>query len=193
MDLKINMASLIKNFVAAFSLFFFGVEGCYYNHELTVSDFLLKWRDVPSGPLPGMGFEISHDKYIFELEGQDVTSISVGDKKYEFSVPFTYNEVELHQKSLCGWGYGCAHCQHVAEDACGSRLTAISMLSDHLNEMVDGTDSSDDGIPSELPVAFDTMIAGLTELCDECVNLGDEEEYVTNDIIESCYSDCLSV
>lgn len=180
-------------FLAA-SLFVFGVKGCYYNHELPASDLLLKWRDVPSGPLPGIGCEISKvsEGFVFELEGQDVTAISVGDTKYEFSVPFTYNKVELHQKSLCKWGYGCAHCQHVAEDVCGNRLSAISMLSDHLDEMIDGTDSSDEGLPEELTGAFDTIIAGVTSVCAEYVKSGDEE-YVTNDIIESCYDDCLLV
>lgn len=174
------------------------VEGCYYNHELPVDDFLLKWRDASAGPLPGVGFEITQvvNDAVFELEGQDVTAISCGNSTYEFSVPFTFNEVEFHQKSLCDWDYGCAHCQHVAEDLCSTRLSAISALSDHLAEMVNGADSNKDEVPEEIPAAFEAMIVGLTKLCVEYVvspgNSGDEE-YVTNGIIDSCLDDCLSV
>lgn len=172
--------------------------GCYYNHVLTVGEgdgaFNISWRDVRSGPLPGIGFQIAHQELVFELEADDVTGVSVGDKKYELSVPFTFNEVELHEKSLCDWGYGCAHCQHVGDDACSRRLMAISTVSDDVNGVNQVTGSGTEDFPEELPSAFQRMTADLQSLCLEYVHTDDVgEEFVTNDIIEACKPDCLLV
>ena len=181
------------NFLAAF-LLFGGVHACYYNHELAVGclgdTFTLKWRDASSGPLPGIGFEIAYDDLIFELESEDLTAVSIGDKKYEFSVPFTFNEVDPHGKSLCDWGYGCAHCQHVGEDACSRRLYAISMVSEILRDPTQVLDE----LPDEVLDAFDTIITGLKRICTERFESGQaDEKYLTNDIVEACEIDCLSV
>lgn len=175
-------------------------HGCYYNHELSVEhgagcELLFKWRDAASGPFPGIGFQVSDEDFVFELEGEDLTAVSAGGAKYEFSVPFTFNEVDLHEKSLCDWGYGCAHCQHVADDACSRRLHAISTVSDHLGELVNGTNGTEKlDLPKEITSAFDTMVSELTVVCDE-YSKSDEtgEEYLTNDIVEACSATCLEV
>ena len=172
-----------------------GAHACYYNHELAVETledtFMMKWRDASSGPLPGIGFEMAYDDLIFELESEDLTAVSVGGKKFEFSVPFTFNEVDPHQKSLCDWGYGCAHCQHVGEDACSRRLYAISMISDLIR---DPANEKAVELPDEVLDAFDTMVAGLTKICAGRSESGQAgEEYITNDIVEACEVDCLSV
>lgn len=176
-------------------------DGCYYNHELSVEhspgcELLLKWRDAASGPFPGTGFQVSDDQdFVFELEGEDLTAVSGGGARYEFSVPFTFNKTDLHEKSLCDWGYGCAHCQHVADDACSRRLYAISTVSDHLGELVNGTNGSQKlDAPEELTSAFDTMVSKLMVVCDE-YSKSDEtgEEYVTNGIVEACSATCLEV
>ena len=163
-------------------------HGCYYNHELSVEhsadcELLFKWRDEVSGPFPGIGFQVSDEEFVFELEGEDLTAVSAGGKKYEFSLPFTFNEVDLHEKSLCDWGYGCAHCQHVAEDACSRRLYAISAVSKGSN----GTD-----LPEEITSAFDTVVSELKTVCQEYSKSGESgEEYLTNDIVEACSATCL--
>ena len=172
-------------------------SGCYYNHELRVEHsagcpLLFKWRDVASGPFPGIGFQVSGDGVSFELEGDDLTAVTAGGKKFEFSVPFTLNKVDLHDKSLCDWSYGCAHCQHVAGDACSRRLYAISAVYDHLGELVDDDiEAEDDDI---LNAAFQTMVSDLSAVCDEYPK-SDEfgEEYLTNDIVEACSATCLKV
>lgn len=174
---------------------FLVVDACYYNHELAVEGpddtmLTLKWRDASSGPLPGIGFEIAYDDLVFELESEDLTAVSVGDKKYEFSVPFTFNEVDPHDKSLCDWGYGCGHCQHVGEDACSRRLHAISMISEILRDPEEKAEE----LPDEVLDAFDTIIHGLTEVCTGRLESGaSDEEYITNDIVEACEVDCLTV
>lgn len=174
--------------LAAASLLVLFSEGCYYNHELSVpsSDgvFHIKWRDAPSGPSPGIGSQISLDNLVFELEAEDLPAVSVGDTKYEFSIPFVLNKVDLHEKSLCDWGYGCAHCEHVAGDVCSLRLYAISTVTSRIG---------DEDVPDELFDAFDTMVTGLKTLCEEHM-VTDEagESYATNDIIQACKLTCLS-
>lgn len=168
-----------------------GARACYYNHELPVNNLTLKWRDASSGPLPGIGFEVAYDNLVFELESEDLTAVTIGDKKYEFSVPFTFNKVDPYLKSLCDWDYGCAHCQHVGEDACSRRLYAISMISDLLG---DPSNERAVDVPDEVLEAFDTIIDGLTEICADRTESGQVgEEYITNDIIQACQADCLSV
>lgn len=164
-------------------------HACYYNHELSVEQLLFKWRDVASGPFPGIGFQVSDEEYVFELEGEDLTAVSAGGDKYEFSVPFAFNEVDLREKSLCDWGYGCAHCQHVADDACSRRLYAISAVSDHLGELVDGSNGTE-----ILTAAFDTVLSELVVVCETYTKSGEsDEEYLTNDIVEACSATCLEV
>ena len=169
-------------------------NGCYYNHELSVpsSDgvFHLKWRDAPSGPSPGIGSQISFDNLVFELEAEDLPAVSVGDTKYEFSIPFVFNKVDLHEKSLCDWGYGCAHCEHVAGDVCSLRLYAISTVTSRIGD-INGKNMYD--VPDELFDAFDTMVTGLKTLCEEHIESDETgESYATNDIIEACKLTCLS-
>jgi len=165
---------------------------CYYNHELTIGAgdeaTFFSWRDVASGPTPGIGFQIAHEDLVFELEADELTGVSIGDQKYEFSVPFTFNAVDLHEKSLCNWGYGCAHCQHIADDACSRRLSAISTISDHVNGV------GKEAFPEALPDAFKTMSTELEKLCrDDVKSDAVGEDYVTNEIVENCKDACLSV
>lgn len=182
-------AAILTKLLAASLLVF--SDGCYYNHELSVpsseGDFNLKWRDSPSGPLPGIGFEIAFDNLVFELEGEDLPAVSVGDTKYEFSIPFVFNKVDLHEKSLCDWDYGCAHCQHVAGDVCSLRLYAMSTVTDRIGD-INGNNIYD--IPDELFDAFETMATGLKALCEEHVM--NDETYATNDIVEACNLSCIS-
>ena len=191
---SLNSLNMMMRFLST-CLLLGGARACYYNHELAVEclddTFTLKWRDASSGPLPGIGFEIAYDDLVFELESEDLTAVSIGEKKYEFSVPFTFNEVGPHDKSLCDWGYGCAHCQHVGEDACSRRLYAISMISEILR---DSTNEKAVELPDEVLDAFDTIIAGLKRICTERFEDGEaDEKYITNDIVEACEVDCLSV
>jgi hypothetical protein len=171
---------------------------CYYNHELPVpleiaSTFLFKWRDVHSGPFPGIGMEISllrddhTDDVIVELEGQDVTAVTVGNKTFEISIPFNINDVEARQKSLCDWRYGCAHCDHVAEEICGRRLSAISYLEAQMEEY-DPTI-----FHSEILAGLEAVQNGLGILCTQFEESGGQEEYLTNDIVQTCIDDCLTI
>lgn len=165
---------------------------CYYNHELAVGEgaeaTFFSWRDVPSGPMPGIGFQVAHEDLVFELEADELTAVSIGDQKYEFSEPFIFNVTDLHEKSLCDWGYGCAHCQHIADDACSRRLTAISNIAERVHS------AAKEEFPEELPDAFNIMVAELDKLCEDHVKSdGVGEKFVSNDIIESCEDTCLLV
>lgn len=168
---------------------------CYYNHELPVPPFDFKWRDVRSGPFPGIGMEItlsredhSDDDVTVEFEGQDVTAVTVGNKTFEMSIPFNVNDVEARYKSLCDWRYGCAHCDHVAEEICGPRLSAIGILRQELADF-DSSSISHDKIMEGLG----DVETGLGVLCTQFEESGVEEEYLTNDIVQTCIDDCLTI
>lgn len=165
-------------------------ECCYYNHELSVaqggseSDLLIKWRDVPSGPFPGTGMQFSLDDLVFELEAEDLTAVSVGKKKFEISVPQTFGEVQLHEKSLCDWGFGCAHCEHVSAEVCTRRLSVLEIFADNL--------PSD--VPAEIPPALKEVSDSMTKLCSPFVVSGmGKEKYSTNEVVEACSAECLDV
>lgn len=176
------------------------VKSCYYNHELSVSKdfestFHFKWRDVHSGPFPGIGMEISlltdniFDDIAVELEGQDVTAVLAENTTFEISIPFGVNGVEVREKTLCDWRYGCAHCDHVATEICGPRLAAIVNLKSDLSVV----NIADADLVNKIIRALQTIASALKTVCQNEESTYGEEEYLMNDIVQTCIEDCLTM